>query len=612
MEKISLWFRKEDKFERSPLVAKEEARLGLAVCGPLAKAAVALFAFVFLLRFIGPTSSSSPFEPSLRHHRWDDLGSKFVNLDLSECSIPQVQSRNWSAWLRNYTPPACPAGKKSWRAPLNKDEIITRPNSVQFSIQSLPKTVPATPSEPSIAIVFLDAVSRASFFRSFPRSAAEVQARMRNDDAFTFGGLAASDRYTPPNAAMVLAGITCSDGVVSGAVYQSFCESLAQSAPGDVAMWEIAKRHGMVTSAAVPDWGELDFLHRGSWDHEFEAKNVTSLEHHETDFGYLTCLNGQEVSGAQLEHTRSVHKAYDQSGSRVLSFTYLSSMHQPDTRVGRVVDDQLLKTLETFSELKTPTAVLFFADHGSQYAKEEDQQAERYLPLGIFLPPRGAPASWLQNLKSNQFAITSMADLHTTLLHRIDPEAKPLHASWPYKGMLMWPIQAVDLATDEVTSRSPAALGIQERHHPCASPWIRGNASALGSHDLDSAANYLVQQVNELAGIGRLTPGPCRPVRLMGISAGEIYTREPFQVKMTISVQTLPRPGFPEHNATFTGTVHRSWGFCHGYMQSACLIGGFFPWQLDELEPISVYSKYEGCMGAAAKSWRKRFCICDS
>lgn len=616
MDRIAIWLKRDDKLERYPLIAKgEDARYNSlsSFSRFLAMAAMGLVASMIILRRLLAPAPGPLFDnpTSIRRYREDNLGTMFVSMDLQDCSIPSVESRNWSSWLRNYTPPTCPVGRTSWREALKQDEIISTPASVQFSIRPLPAAVQATPEQPSIAIVFLDAVSRASFFRSFPLSAGEVQSRMRNDEAFTFGGLAASDRYTPPNAAMVLAGITCSDGVLTGAVYQSVCEALAQSAPGDVALWEIAKRHGMVTSATVPDWEELDFLHRGAWDHEFEAKNVSKLENHQTTFGHLTCLNGQEVSGAQLEHTRSVHKAYDESGSRVLSFTYLSSMHQSDTRVGRVVDKQLLTTLEAFANLKTPTAVLFFADHGSQFAQEEDQQSERYLPLGIFLPPRGAPASWTQNLKSNQFAITSMADLHSTLLHRINPIAQPLHASWPYKSMLMWPIEAVDLATTKVPPRSPAALGIQTRHHPCASPWIRGNSTTLGSNDLESAASYLVQQVNELAGIGRLSSGPCRPIRLVGISAGELYTREPFQVKMTITVETLPREGSPQHNASFTGTVHRAWGFCNGYMQSACLVGGFFPWQLDEIEPISVYSKYEGCMGTASKSWRKRFCICD-
>merc|ERR1719272_1439625 len=101
----------------------------------------------------------------------------------------------------------------------------------------------------------MDAVSRANFFRNFESSAAALEAKMAGGEAFIFGGLSSTDRYTPPNAAMVLAGISCSDGVATGFVYQTLCEELASHAPGDVTLWEIARRQGMITSAAMEDWG---------------------------------------------------------------------------------------------------------------------------------------------------------------------------------------------------------------------------------------------------------------------------------------------------------------------------------------------------------------------
>lgn len=543
------------------------------------------------------------------------LASKFINVDLAECSIPQVKARNWSEWIGNYTPPSCPRVSRPRSAPVGRDEVFMGHSANDFTIHPVAAalTVPATPTYPSVAVIFLDAVSRASFFRSFERSAAALKSKMARGEAFTFAGLAASDRYTPPNAAMVLAGAACSDGVLTGFVYQTLCEVLARNALGDVALWEIARRRGMVTSAAMEDWGELSFLHRGRWDHHFHAKNVAPVEEHATDYGHLRCFGGQEVSSAQLAHTRAVHEAYDRTGGgRVFSFTYLTSMHQPDTRHGRVVDEQLHETLESFARLETPTAVLLFADHGTQFASDEDEQAERYLPLGVFMPPRGAPAAWTASLRSNQLAVTSMADLHSTVLRRIDPDAMPLHASWPYKAMLMWPIQATDLATTPVGTRQPAALGIQRRHHPCASPWVHVGAAEVSDADLAGAAGYLVRQVNELGGAGRLLGGPCRPVRLLSVSGGKLYTREPFQLKLTLIVETVPTANLPQHNATYFGSVHRFWGFCRGYMQSACLFGGIFPWQLDEIEPVSTYSQYEACMGTTALTDRKRFCICDS
>lgn len=602
--------------EKTPLIARRH-RLSLAY--PYA-AAAALAAFTtlvaFLHYFVFVLEEPLPFTPRGIRAGFEilQLASKFIQVDLAECSIPPVESRNWSHWIGNYTPPSCPPFARPRSAPVGRDQVLMNHNTNQFTIHPVeaPLMVPATPEYPSVAVIFIDAVSRASFFRSFEKSAAALQARMGRGEAFTFAGLASSDRYTPPNAAMVLAGTACSDGVLTGFVYQTFCEVLARSAFGDVALWEIARRAGMVTSASIEDWNELSFLHRGKWDHHFHAKNVAPVEEHTTDYGHLRCFGGQEVSGAQLAHTRAVHEAYDSTGGRVFSFTYLTSMHQPDTRHGRVVDDELHETLSSFARLETPTAVLLFADHGTQFASDEDEQAERYLPLGVFMPPRGAPPSWTANLRSNQLTVTSMADLHSTVLGRIDPHAVPLHASWPYKAMLMWPIQAVDLATTAAAPRLPAALGIQRRHHPCSSPWVHVGAAEVGDADLAGAAGYLVQQVNDLSGAGRLGGGPCRPVRLLNVSGGKLYTREPFQLKLTVDVETVPTANAPQHNATYFASVHRFWGFCRGYMKSACLFGGIFPWQLDEIEPLSVYSQYEACMGKNALTDRKRFCICDS
>jgi len=278
-----------------------------------------------------------------------NLATEYTHVELAQCSIPAVESRNWTAWMANYKPPQCPSTTASMTKLTadGRDEVLIGDSTVHFNIR--PRSANeqakrgatgaqarqnATSSKPSIAIVFLDAVSRASFFRSFESSAATVKAMMAKGEAFTFGGLASSDRYTPPNAAMVLGGIACSDGVLSGFVYQSVCKTLARNAPGDVALWEIAREHGMITSASIDDWDELDFLHRGKWDHEFHAKEGASVQQHQTDYGRLRCFGGKEVSGAQLSHTRAVHEAYDEEGSRVLSFTYIMSTHQSDTRHG--------------------------------------------------------------------------------------------------------------------------------------------------------------------------------------------------------------------------------------------------------------------------------------
>merc|ERR1712100_874619 len=112
-----------------------------------------------------------------------------------------------------------------------------------------------------------------------------------------------------------------------------------------------------------------------------------------------------------------------------------------------------------------------------------------------------------------------MADLHTTLLHRINPDATAMHASWPYKA-IMWPVHATDLATTYAKPRSPAALGIQTRHHPCSSPWIPMNASDMSSADLAGAATYFVGLLNDFAQAGRFG-GPCRQVRLRSVSSGK-------------------------------------------------------------------------------------------
>jgi len=611
--------------EEFPLLGKRKA--GAGADGPtwLVAAVLALLLFCLLLQIPWlPENVSAAFpmhdgalsEKTRRAHPQsaaEELSSATSHLDLAYCSVPQTPTRDWAAWLRNYTPPSCPSVRKSRVASASGFDKVHIGNQVEFEIQPVKsKAAIASSSAPSVAVVFLDAVSRASFFRSFPTASMLIKEKMAKVEAFTLGGLASSYRYTYPNAALALAGLSCSDTTLTGFSYENACKFLTSAAPGDVTLWEHARQAGMATSVSMEDWQDLKFLRRGIWDHEFHAKNVSGgIEEHPTEYGTISCLGGEELASAQLKHTEAVHKAYDESGHRVFSFTHIWSMHQRDTRQGQVVDAQLRRTITSLSRSRSPTAVLVFGDHGTQWAQSDDEQAERYLPLGVFLPQRGAAKDWAATLAENQFAVTSMADLHLTMLRRINPEAQPAFATWPYKAMFMWPLRAVDLASHAAGARSVSELGIQMRHHPCAMPWVQANSSKLDSRELLAAAAHVVSEINARGLAGRLG-GPCRRVQLAAIAQNQIYTREPFQLKLTIDVETEPMSGRPQHTAKYYGSLHRSWGYCDGYMQSACLFGGWVPWFLDELEPLSTYSQYQGCMGeAAATSDQKRFCICD-
>ena len=203
-----------------------------------------------------PDTTHEHFEPSAvsRLGAMGDLGLDMIDVQLHECRIAStsgVGTRNWTAWVKDYVPPKCEAGiwmyelgdedltqsardevtlwtqpDISYEPPRSGDKLMFSaprsglPASSVFSInpmRGLTGISQATADQPSVAVVFLDAVSRANFFRNFPRTKRLIQ-NMSNGDAsnkskakaFTLGGLASVYKFTPPNFMASMAGILCS------------------------------------------------------------------------------------------------------------------------------------------------------------------------------------------------------------------------------------------------------------------------------------------------------------------------------------------------------------------------------------------------------------------
>lgn len=119
----------------------------------------------------------------------------------------------------------------------------------------------ATPDRPSIAVIFLDATSRANFFRNFRQAGGLIKQRMadrQSEDplvrrAYTFGGLSSAHKFTAPNVEAAMAGLLCP----TEALRTSYCHSLGQRQalmPTDFWLWEIAQsvRQALSSSPVIP------------------------------------------------------------------------------------------------------------------------------------------------------------------------------------------------------------------------------------------------------------------------------------------------------------------------------------------------------------------------
>eukprot|EP00397_Hematodinium_sp_SG-2012_P016124 GEMP01016442.1.p1 GENE.GEMP01016442.1~~GEMP01016442.1.p1 ORF type:complete len:652 (+),score=144.19 GEMP01016442.1:126-2081(+) len=560
----------------------------------------------------------------------DDLVSINRDMHLEYCSIPPLSEppRNWTKWIHEFTPITCPTNFAH-----NITRRMPKGDLVQFHPDGRPPLftihpkitgrplVRATADKPSIAFVFIDAVSRANFFRTFPKTREWLRAQMNKHQAFTFGGHVALHHFTYANWYAFMGGINCAFPGY-GFVWSKYCVALGELAafiPSNTYLWDHAQSTGMRTS--VFDYGrEFPPLDDATThDHYLNSDALTGdlKTIHRSADGYMTCVGNVENDRLGLQYQEAVHKAYDHSGQRVFSVTNLVACHQGDRRMGMIVDDQLQSFIETLATLSTPTSVLLLGDHGSQWASEPDMQSERYMPLAVLTIPSGTNPQTVHTLESNQRAITTHADVHATILGMIDPTARPLHDRWPWGLAMPWQ-RSMNLMLAPLPHRTPAELAIYARMHPCVLPWTRSKRRD-GDAEVVSATNFVVLYINSIA----RTAGAhiCRPLRVARIDYTTIQTNVQgggaggqMQMRLQMELETVATAGAPQHTVRYDATIARLSDYCLTTWD--CFWDAWRPgqyaWSIFNVEPLTTYAKYEGCMGDAIRtSANKRYCVCD-
>ena len=503
-----------------------------------------------------------------------EVWSETVDVTLRECRISSagVSTQNWTGWLTAYTPPDCPTAKLQRKATVRaaapglsvaSDTLHFVPErrggrvDVSFDIDPLDQFsgTAASPERPSIAVIFLDATSRANFFRNFHRTGRLIKQRIGNREsrdasvrrAYTFGGMTSAYKFTAPNVEAAMAGLLCPTEVLR----TTYCHSLGQQKalmPTDLWMWEIAQSEGMISSLAIKERTDLfrfmtdrgrvhdHFLYLNDSDtvsrpglHVEQTSTYLKPVRNVAD-AYIECAHGHEASELLLDYQTAVHEKH--VGRRVFSFTYVKSLHQPDARFGQRLDQKLFEVVTRLSGLPTPTSVLLFSDHGTQYGdtvhnvflkETQDLAAERHLPLAVLMPPTGTAQSALAQLAGNERITIGMADLHATLLGLINPDRVPLFDRVFYRWLMWSTVWGVSLMSEAVPPfRSSAELGIAPETHPCASPWVP-SPRPEGDPELLSAAEFLIGAINEQVAAD-IAAGRCMQVRLRRVQFGSAFS----------------------------------------------------------------------------------------
>lgn len=276
----------------------------------------------------------------------------------------------------------------------------------------------------NVILMFFDTISRAHFFRKFPKTVSflnnftryETNLKKKNITVFQFFKYNSVYYYTHPNLRAVYYGSRSNN---KGTYFANYF-----------------KNQGYILGRATTFCEKMSiiFSYKRSnfkWDHEGISIPCIKGIYNGLFLSKLTslikkCLFGKQIFEYALEYLESFFKAYSRYNKMFLLES--GEGHEPTGQIVGYLDDIVYNFLSKFysNNFLSNTTIILFSDHGQHLNgplyifKLKDYLYERTLPVLFLIVPNTQELyeeSLYEKIKSNEQVFITPYDIYHTLIH---------------------------------------------------------------------------------------------------------------------------------------------------------------------------------------------------
>ena len=287
--------------------------------------------------------------------------------------------------------------------------------AVFFQAEGLSVKLPPRPL--NHITIFVDAISRAMFFRRLPKTARRLASIQEDGTSSVFQFF----RYVSvgPNTKLN-----------TRALYLGWIEDEPEIAGRTPTLWEEAHDRGYVTVRTETSCQDWSFWERGtptSYDHflnwhacmpEFQDVDNPSNMFKGPSSVNRRCLGGKYIHTIPMKHTQDLISRYKDSAPLYVVNSF-SEGHEGTSEVVALMDSDLDEYLRSLEPILDRTVVSIVADHGLHmglmYISAEVGRLEHVMPSFFTIIPNQVlkeNPSWKDNLLANEQAVVTGFDIH--------------------------------------------------------------------------------------------------------------------------------------------------------------------------------------------------------
>ncbi|KAF4751206.1 hypothetical protein FOZ63_023963 [Perkinsus olseni] len=311
-----------------------------------------------------------------------------------------------------------------------------------------------------VTLIMIDAISRAHFMRTFPKTQACVESKRRVRESYVLGGFIATGKFTMlAMTAFQIGYFNPLTPLMEFATEDGRTRGLAQ----------YAREAGMISAICSGIEGFNLMAH--NWKdgqlgphHYLNAleDRVRGLSEIHEGKTVLECTGNLRQEEYCFPVGKSVAMAYQkEKGVRLFQQLYMTGNHQGDQLYGFGWDDDLVEYLKWqdnfYSQLGQRHTTIIMSDHGNQWASHKAAANERYSPLAIISSNKEFPSHVHQVLSHNELALITSVDLHNAVLGLMDESILPVNCRWESTNC---DVSIRNIFTRKVHHRTPQQLGI--------------------------------------------------------------------------------------------------------------------------------------------------------